>query len=231
MLIYQFDLYFTEGFLRPLAEFAGFFTLILGVMWLVYAIYETQRRGSAKKRKVEDWNFDVTTFLKFLTYFGIVVGILSILSGVGGLILNQPPSRAFAYNLELNLEDPQASLFASVFLIILGVFTLLKPLNDLPISSIIGVLLASLIVVVAVAAIPDKLVQVIAIFIDPKLLLLIIFIVVFAIVALTVKFYIGILMGISKAISWPILAFIVAAFCLIQGFLLLVVGVSITGYF
>jgi len=223
-LIYQFD--FTEGFLRPLAEFAGFFTLILGVMWLVYAIYETQRRGSVKKRKVEDWNFDVTKFLKFLTYFGIIIGILSILSGVGGLILDQAPSVAYA----ANTQDAK-SIFVSALLIIVGVFTLLKPLNDLPISSVIGILLASLIVVLAVSAIPDQLVQVIAIFIDPKLLLLIIFIVVFALVALTVKFYIGILMGISKAISWPVLAFIVAIFLLIQGFLLLVVGVSITGYF
>ena len=224
MLIYQFD--FTEGFLRPLAEFAGFFTLILGVMWLVYAIYETKRRGSVKKRKVEDWNFDVTKFLKFLTYFGIIIGILSILSGVGGLILDQAPSVAYA----ANTQDTK-SIFVSALLIIVGVFTLLKPLNDLPISSVIGVLLASLIVVLAVSAIPDQLVQAIALFIDPKLLLLIIFIVVFAIVALTVKFYIGILMGISKAISWPVLAFIVAIFLLIQGFLLLVVGVSITGYF
>ncbi|MBY9010430.1 MAG: hypothetical protein KGD74_11245 [Candidatus Lokiarchaeota archaeon] len=222
-MIYQFD--FTEGFLRPLAEFAGFFTLVLGVMWLVYAIYEAQRRGSVKKRKVEDWNFDVTKFLKFLTYFGIVVGILSLLSGVGGLILNQPPSRAFAFN------NPNASVFTSVFLIIVGVFTLLKPLNDLPISSVIGILLASIVVVVAASLIPDQVVQVIAVFIDPKLLLVIIFIIVFAFIALTVKFYIGVLMGISKAISWPVLAFILAAFCLLQGFLLLVVGVSITGYF
>ena len=224
MLIYQFD--FTEGFLRPLAEFAGFFTLILGVMWLVYAIYEAQRRGSVKKRKVEDWNFDVTKFLKFLTYFGIIIGILSILSGVGGLVLDQAPSVAYASNT----QDAK-SLFVSAFLIIVGIFTLLKPLNDLPISSVIGILLASLIVIVAVSAIPDQVVELIAVFIDPKLLLLIIFIVVFAIVALTVKFYIGILMAISKAISWPVLAFIVAAFCLLQGFLLLVVGVSITGYF
>lgn len=223
MLIYQFD--FTDVFLRPLAEFAGFLTLILGVMWLVYAIYEAQRRGSVKKRKVEDWNFDVTKFLKFLTYFGIVIGILSLLSGVGGLILNQPPSRAFAFN------NPNASIFTSVFLIIVGVFTLLKPLNDLPISSVIGILLASIVVVVAASLIPGQLVQVIAVFIDPRLLLVIIFIIVFAFIALTVKFYIGVLMGISKAISWPILAFILAAFCLLQGFLLLVVGVSITGYF
>jgi len=220
-LIYQFD--FTNNFLRPLAEFAGFFTLILGVMWLVYAIYETKRRGSVKNRKVEEWNFDVTKFLKFFTYFGIVIGILSILSGVGGLILNQPPSAAY--------QSTGASIFTSVFLIILGILTLLKPLNDLPISSVIGILLASVVVVVAAFAIPDQVFELIAVFIDPRLLFVIIFIIIFAIVALTVKFYIGTLMAISKAISWPVLAFIVAAFCLLQGFLLLVIGVSITGFF
>ena len=209
-----------------MAEFAGFFTLLLGVMWLVYAIYEAKRRGSVKKRKVEDWNYDVTKLLKFLTYFGIIVGILSLLSGVGGLILDQAPSVAYASNT----QDAK-SLFVSIFLIIVGVFTLLKPLNDLPIASVIGILLASIVVVVAASAIPGQVVQVIAVFIDPKLLLIIIFIIVFALVALTVKFYIGALMGISKMISWPVLAFIIAAFCLIQGFLLLVVGVSITGFF
>jgi len=224
LLIYQFD--FTEGFLRPLAEFAGFFTLILGVMWLVYAIYEAKRRGSVKKRKVEDWNFDVTKLLKFLTYFGIVIGILSILSGVGGLILDQAPSVAYASNT----QDAK-SMFVSIFLIIVGIFTLLKPLNDLPISSVIGILLASIVVVIASAAIPDQVVQIIAVFIDPKLLLIIIFVIVFAFIALTVKFYIGVLMGISKAISWPVLAFIVSGFSILQGFLLLVIGTSITGYF
>jgi len=223
-LIYQFD--FTEGFLRPLAEFAGFFLLILGIMWMIYAIYETKRRGSFKERKVEDWNFKITKFLKFFTYFGIVIGCLSLLSGVGGLILDQPPSVAYA----ANTQDAK-SVFTSAFLIIVGILTLLKPLNDLPISSVLGVLLASLVVVIVALAIPDQVVEVIAVFINPKLLLVIIFIIVFAIVALTVKFYIGALMTISKAISWPPLAFIMSVFCLLQGFLLLVVGVSITGIF
>jgi len=223
-LIYQFG--FTEVFLRPLAELAGFFILLLGAMWLVYAIYETMRRGSFKERKVEDWNFNVTKFLKIFTYLGIVVGIFGLLSGVGGLILDQAPSVAYA----ANTQDAR-SLFTSIFLIILGTLTLLKPLNDLPISSVIGILLASLVVVVVVLAIPDQLVQVIAVFIDPRIVLAIIFIFVFAIVALTVKFYIGTLMSISKAISWPVFAFIIAIFCLLQGFLLIVIGVSITGYF
>ncbi len=224
-MIYQFG--FTEVFLRPLAELAGFFVLLLGLMWLIYTIYETMRRGSFKERKVEDWNFDVTKFLKILTYLGLVVGILSILSGVGGLILKDvAPSVAYA----TNTQDAR-SMFTSIFLIILGILTLLKPLNDLPISSVIGILLASIVVVIVVLAIPDQLVQVIAIFIDPRIVLAIIFIFVFAIVALTVKFYIGTLMSISKAISWPVFAFIIAIFCLLQGFLLVVIGVSITGYF
>ncbi len=221
MLIYQF-----ENFLGPLAELAGFFTLVLGGMWLVYAIYEAKRRGSVKKRKVEDWNFDVTKFLKIFTYVGIIVGIFSILSGVGGLILDKAPSVAYASNT----QDAK-SLFVSVFLIIAGIFTLLKPLNDLPIASVIGILLASIVVVLAASLIPDQVVQVIAVFIDPKLLLVIIFVIVFAFIALTVKFYIGVLMGISKAISWPVLAFILAGFSILQGFLLLVIGTSITGYF
>jgi uncharacterized membrane protein len=212
--------------MRPVAEFAGFFVLILGVMWLIYAIYETKRRGSFKERKVEDWNFNITTFLKVLTYLGIVVGIFSIISGIGGLILDQPPSVAYA----LNTQDSK-SLFTSVFLIIVGILTLVKPLNDLPISSVLGILLASVVVVVLALSIPDQVVEVIAVFINPKLLLVIVFIVVFAIVALTVKFYIGALMAISKAISWPPLAFILGAFSLLQGFLLLVIGVSITGVF
>jgi hypothetical protein len=212
--------------MRPVAEFAGFFVLILGVMWLIYAIYETKRRGSFKERKVEDWNFDITTFLKVLTYLGIIVGIFSIISGIGGLILDQPPSVAYA----LNTQDSK-SLFTSAFLIIVGILTLVKPLNDLPISSVLGILLASVVVVVLALSIPDQVVEVIAVFINPKLLLVILFIVVFAIVALTVKFYIGALMAISKAISWPPLAFILGAFSLIQGFLLLVIGVSITGVF
>jgi hypothetical protein len=222
-VLYQID--FTEAFLRPLAEFAGFFILVLGVIWMIYAFYEAKRRGSFKERKVEDWNFKITKFLKVLTYLGFVVGVLSILCGVGGLILNQPPSVAYAANTQ-----DSASIFTSVFLIILGVLTFLKPINDLPIGSVLGLLVATFIVIFASLAIPETAVNLIAVFIDPKLLLIIVFMGVFAIVALTVKFYIGSLMAISKAISWPPLAFIIAAFCLLQGFLLLVIGVSITGF-
>ncbi len=224
-MIFQFD--FTENILRPLSQWGGFFLLLLGIIWIIYAIYETKRRGSFKKRKVETWDFDVTKFLKILTYLGFIVGFFSIMSGVGELILDVPPSTAYA---GLN-PTAGKSIFTAIILIVFGVFTFLKPINDLPIASVIGLLVASLIVAIIAMAIPQQLVAVIAVFIDPKIVLIIIFIIIFAIIALTAKFFMSGIMAISKALSWPPLAFIVAAFCLIQGFLLLVVGVSISGYF
>jgi hypothetical protein len=214
---------FKEGFLIPLAELAGFFVLILGIMWLIYGIYEAKRRGSVKERKVEDWDFKLTKFFKVLTYLGFVVGILSILSGVAGLLYNRPPSVAF--------QSGEVSIFTSVFLIILGILTFLKPMNDIPISSVVGLLAGTAVVAIIVMALPGEAYIIIGIFMNPTLFFVILFIIVFAIVALTAKFYIGTLMAISKIISWPVIALIIAGFCILQGFLLLVVGVSITGYF
>ena len=83
---------FKEAFLIPLAEMAAFWILILGIMWLIYGIYEAKRRGSVKERKVEDWDYKLTKFLKVLTYVGMVVGVLSLLSGVSGLLYNISPT-------------------------------------------------------------------------------------------------------------------------------------------
>ncbi|MFX1311197.1 MAG: hypothetical protein ACFFHD_01110 [Promethearchaeota archaeon] len=218
-----FEWNFTENFLEPLAKFAAFIILVLGVIWIIFALYEAKRRGGFKKRKTEDYDLKVTKFLKGLTYLGFIVGIFGILSGVGGLILDIKPSVAF-------IGDGR-SIFTSIFLIVIGVFTFLKPLNDLPIASVVGILAASAVGIIVSSVIPDVLVQHIAIHIDPKLFFIVLFIIVFAIVAILVKFYIGGLMTASKIISWPPFAFIVAALCLIQGFLLLVVGISITGLF
>lgn len=223
-MIFAWD--YTEDLLKPLGKFGGFFMLILGIMWILYAVYETSRRESFKKTKVEDWDFDVTKFLKVLTYVGFFVGLLSIISGVSGLIFNIPPSVAY----ETTSEEGR-NLFTSLILIFVGVLTFVKPANDLPLASLIGVLAASLVVVILVLVIPDSVVDIIAKFVNPKILLAIVFIVIFAIVAITAKFYTAAFMGLSKILSWPPLALILAVLCIIQGFLLLVVGVSISGYF
>ncbi|MFW9895358.1 MAG: hypothetical protein ACFFD7_06095 [Candidatus Thorarchaeota archaeon] len=223
-MIFQWD--FTENLLKLLGKLGGWFMLILGIMWLVYAVYETKRRKSFKKRKIESWDFDATKFLKALTYIGFIVGLLCIVSGFSGLMFDIPPSVAYATQTE-NARN----LFTSILLIIFGILTFVKPANDLPLASLIGILAASLVVIILAFAIPQQLVDVIAVFINPKILLAIIFIIIFAIVALTAKFYTKVFMTIAKAISWPPLAVIFAVFCFIQGFLLLAVGISISGYF
>lgn len=223
-MIFQFD--FTKHILKPLGELGGWFMLLLGIIWLIYAAYETKRRQSFKKRKVEDWDFNITSFLKWLTYIGFIVGILALISGVAGLMFDIPPSVAYA-----TTSENSRNLFTSILLIIFGILTFVKPANDLPLASIIGVLAATLVVIIIALAIPQQFVDVIAVFVNPKIVLAIIFLIVFAIVALTAKFYVKVFMTISKAISWPPLAVIFSIFCFIQGFLLLVVGVSISGYF
>jgi hypothetical protein len=202
-------------------QMAGFFVLILGIMWIIFGVYEAKRRGSVKKRKVADYDMTVTKFLKVLTYLGLVIGILAILSGVGGLMENVPPSPAFI--------SGEVSIFTSAILIIFGVLTLLKPINDLPIASVVGLLAGSAVILVLVMVMPAAAYEVIGIFMNPTVFFVILFIVIFAIIALTAKFYIGGLMKVSKFISWPPIAFIVAGFCFLQGFLVLVFGVSI-GY-
>jgi hypothetical protein len=222
-LIFAWD--FKENLLIPLGKLGGFFMLLLGIIWLIYAIYETKRRKSFKKRKVEDWDFDITKLLKSLTYLGFIIGLLCILSGVSGLMFDIPPSIAYA-----NFENSR-NLFTSIILIVVGILTFVKPANDLPLASIIGMLVSSLVVVLLAFLIPQKLIDVIAVFINPKILLAIIFLIIFAIIALTAKFYMAGFMAVSKAISWPPLAIILALFCLLQGFLLVVIGISISGVF
>ncbi|MFX1569570.1 MAG: hypothetical protein ACFFCV_14510 [Promethearchaeota archaeon] len=223
-MIFQFD--FTENFLKPLGKLGGWIMLLLGIIWLIFAAYETSRRKSFKKRKIEAWDFDVTKFLKALTYIGFIVGLLAIISGFSGLMFDIPPSVAYATTTENS-----RNLFTSILLIIFGILTFVKPANDLPLASIIGVLAATLVIIIIALAIPQQLVDVIAVFINPKIVLAIVFLIIFAIVALTAKFYVKVFMTISKAISWPPLAVIITIFCFLQGFLLLAVGVSISGYF
>ncbi len=202
-------------------QMAGFFVLILGIMWLIFGVYEAKRRGSVKKRKTEDWDMKVTKFLKVLTYLGLIIGVLAILSGVGGLMEDEPPSIAFIVD--------HVSIFTSALLIIIGILTLLKPINDLPIASVVGLLAGSAVILVLVMVMPAEAYIVIGLFMNPTVFFVILFIIIFAIIALTAKFYIGGLMKVSKFISWPPIAFIVAGFCFLQGFLVLVFGISI-GY-
>ena len=108
----------------------GFFVILLGIFWLIFALHEANRRESWKQlTNIDDWDFDVTGFLRVLTGLGFIVGLIAILSGVAGLIFDAPPSVAYKGG-----TGEHRHLFTCVFLIILGFFTLLKPLNDIHLS-------------------------------------------------------------------------------------------------
>jgi len=218
--MFQFN--FTDWILKPLGQMAALMVFLLAIIWMAYGLYEGRRRGSFKKRDVEDWDFKITRFLQILTYSGFFVGILSIITGAAGLILNLPPSIAYA-----NVTANSVNLFTSIFLIALGIFTFLKPINDLPLASAAGLLVATGVSIFLVIMVPDSVVQLIGTFVNPKWVLLAIFLIVSLIVGLIVKFYIGGLMALSKLISWPPIAIIVSIFCFIQAFALLLFGISL----
>jgi hypothetical protein len=122
-------------FFNWVAESAGKFVLITGFIALTWLGFERKRRGSFLKRKTEeDKKFDITKFLRVLSYLGLIVGILDIWAGAVGLILDIPPS--FKYGD----ITPHADHFTCIFLIVMGIAMFFKPINDLPLSSILGLI-------------------------------------------------------------------------------------------
>ncbi|TFG00266.1 MAG: hypothetical protein EU541_02710 [Promethearchaeota archaeon] len=209
--------------LEQIGYLGSFFLFLMGAYWLAMGIYEWKiKRKSFTSTKTEEWDFEITIFFKILVYIGFIIGLVSIVAGVAQLVMGVPPSIAFKSNW-----GEVYNLFTAVLLIILGVFTFLKPLSDLPIASVVGILAASLVTILVAILIPESAKQIIALFIDPKWFFIIFFIILFAIVAVVVKFYIGALMWISKLISWPPLAIIAAALSFVQAFLLTFIGISI----
>jgi len=213
---------YISAFFNWVAESAGIFVLITGFIALTWLGFERKRRGSFLKRKTEeDKKFDITTFLRMLSYLGLFVGILDIWAGTAGLILDIPPS--FKYG-DIN---PHADHFTCIFLIVMGVAMFFKPINDLPLSSILGLIAGTATAFILAILIPDSAVELIAYWINPKLALIIIFIIVMAVVALTAKFYIKALQLISKFLSWPPVALVIMLFSFVQGILLWGFGLSI----
>ncbi|MBN1800299.1 MAG: hypothetical protein JW891_02275 [Candidatus Lokiarchaeota archaeon] len=210
--------------LRPVAGYAGLFMVLLGVMWLIFGLYEGYRRKSFKDRKVEDWNFKITKFLKGLTLLGFLVGLLCIIVGVVGLLNRDvPPSVAYGV-----VVGEKINYFTSILLVVLGVVTFIKPANDLPIATVLALIAASAITIVVALIIPEKGYAVVEV-LEIKWVLVVLFIIIFALSAIVVKFFSKGFMTASKAISWPPLAIIVAIFCMLQG-LLVMIGYSIVPY-
>lgn len=213
-----------------LAESAAIMMVLSGAMAITWLGFERKRRGSFTKKKAEEEaEFNVTKFLRGMSYLGLILGIFVIWSGVMSLILDISPSFEYARLNPGTDGTGEANHFTSIFLIVIGLAMFFKPISDLPLSSMLGLLAGTATAIIIALLVPDWAVELIAGVISPKWILVIIFIVVAVIVGLTAKFYIGTLQKISKFMSWPPIAFIVMIFCFIQGFALWIWGVSIFG--
>ena len=215
---------YLSAFLTWVSESAGIFVLISGVIALSWLGFERKRRGSFFKRKSESESILSKTLriiLKIISYSGVIVGILDIWAGAMGLILDLPPS--FKYGA----ITPHADHFTCIFLIVVGIAMFFNPVKDLPLASILGLLAVSATAFILALLVPDSAVEFIAAWINPKLLLIIVFIIIAVLVAFTAKFYIGVLQAISKFLSWPPVAFVIMIFGFVQGILLWGFGISI----
>jgi hypothetical protein len=210
-----------EVFFNWVAQSAAIMMVLSGAMAITWFGYERKRRGSFTKRKAEVEKFDITKFLRGMSYLGLVLGVLVIWSGVMGLILNIPPS--FQYR---DITGNEANHFTCIFLIGIGIAMFFKPISDLPLSSILGLIAGLATAFILALVIPDSVTNLLGTSVV-KWALVIIFIIVTIVVGLTAKFYIGTLQKISKFMSWPPIAFIIMVFCLVQGFCLWIGGFSI----
>jgi hypothetical protein len=216
---------YLSGFLTWVSESAGIFVFISGVIALTWVGFEGKRRGSFFKRKSDSESTiskSLRLVLRIISYSGVIVGILNIWAGSMGLILDKPPS--FAYR---DLTANNADHFTCIFLIVVGIAMLFKPVKDLPLTSMISLIAASATVFILALLVPDSVVTFITPWINPKLLLIIIFITVTVLVAFVAKFFIKIPQIISKFLSWPPIAFVIMVFALVQGILLWGFGISI----
>jgi len=228
-MILQLDIIwpYISGFLNWVSESAGIFVLISGIVALSWLGFERKRRGSFFTRKSDEEKESILSksmriILRIISYSGVIVGILAIWAGAMGLILDIPPS--FAYR---DGTANQADHFTCIFLIVIGIAMFFKPVKDLPLTSLLGLIAGSATVFLLALSVPDIYVQKIAGWINPKLLLIIIFIFVTALVAFIAKFFIKIPQMISKFLSWPPIAFVIMVFGIVQGILLWGFGISI----
>jgi hypothetical protein len=210
-----------QGFFNWVAESAAIMMVLSGAMAITWLGYERKRRGSFTKRKTEVEKFDVTKFLRGMSYLGLILGVFVIWSGVMGLILDIPPSHQYAI-----VTGEEANHFTCIFLIVIGIAMFFKPISDLPLSSILGLIAGTATAFILAMVIPDSVTNLLGTSVV-KWALVIIFIIVTIVVGLTAKFYIGTLQKISKFLSWPPIAFIIMVFCFVQGFCLWIGGFSI----
>ncbi|MHA1110518.1 MAG: hypothetical protein ACTSRE_05410 [Promethearchaeota archaeon] len=205
-------------------ENAGWMLIFGGIMAITWMGYETKRKQAFFKRnfKKEDWEeVEVSKFLKVLSYLGLVLGIILIWAAAVSAVNNIAPSNMYDTRFSILTNDGMPlDWLTTISCFVVGVVMFLKPINDLPWAGMIGLLAGAAIAVLLVIFVPKEWLanQ------NAKWIILGVGFVVCTLVALAMKFWIGTLQTISRILSYPPIALVVALYCFVQGGLILLWG-------
>ncbi|MHA1521877.1 MAG: hypothetical protein ACTSVZ_01140 [Promethearchaeota archaeon] len=196
--------------------------IFCGLMALVWFFYEGMRRGWIRKKK-DEWEMDnVTRFLKFIIFLGILLGLINIITAIITIWGNIPPSFAYRDN-PIPYAQNHYDLLTSISLLVMGLAMFIKPLQDVPIATIVGLVAGAAVALVLAMIIPVDTVGDTTL----KWILVITFIAITSIVGALLKVWVDGVEAVAKFLSWPPIALIIAAFCITQGLFVLVGGTSL----
>ncbi|MBD3352278.1 MAG: hypothetical protein GF364_12395 [Candidatus Lokiarchaeota archaeon] len=205
-----------ESILNWFPESAAWLLIFGGLIAITWLGYERKRKKGFIRIKTEDWEeTDVSKFLRILSYLGIALGVIMIWSAVVGMINNIAPSFEYA---DVTAND--FDWLTSISLIVVGLVCLMKPINDLPWSGLLGLFAGIGSAIIITLSMPEELVS----NPDYKWYILGFGAAIATAVGVAIKFWIGSIQTISKVLSYPPVALIVAVYCFVQGFMVLGLG-------
>ncbi|MHA1648048.1 MAG: hypothetical protein ACTSVU_08190 [Promethearchaeota archaeon] len=189
-------------------------------MALVWFFYEGIRRGWVKPKN-ESWERDtVSKLLKVIIILGVVLGVVLIITAVMTMIMDIPPSYSYRDQPGALSRGPHFDYLVSISLLVMGLAMFIKPLEDVPLATIIGLACGAGAAFLLAMLIPKDIVS------DQTLkwVLIIVFIVITSLIGAMIRVWIAGIEGVAKFISWPPIALVAAAFCLVEGFSVLLAG-------
>ncbi len=163
------------------------------------------------------------SFLKVFVVLGIVLGVIMVSTAILTMVKDIPPSFEYRDNPGTNSRGNHFDWLTSISLLVLGLAMFIKPLEDVPLATIIGLVGGAGVALLLAFLTPTDLISDTTM----KWVLIIVFIVITSLVGAMTKVWIDGIEGVAKFISWPPIALFISAFCFIQGFAVLFVGYSL----
>jgi pimeloyl-ACP methyl ester carboxylesterase len=208
---------------RIFGDSAAVMLVYCGIMALVWFFYEGVRRGFVKPKN-EAWERDkVSRILKIIIYIGILLGLISIITAIVTIVLEIPPSYAYRDNPGPHSRGNTFDWLTSISLLVMGLAMFIKPLEDVPIATIIGLGAGAAVSLLLGLLLPAELMQNTVM----KWILIGIFVIVTSAVGAMLKVWVDGIEFVAKVLSWPPVAILLAAYCLVQGFSVWIMGYSL----